>query len=332
MTGNKKMELVSPAGGWDQLVAAINAGANAVYLGFKKFGARAYAENFELSQLKKAVRISHENGVKIYLTLNTLIKDGELKEAVLFLEEYLSFCQDGIIIQDLGLYKIIRDVFPGTRVHASTQLNVHNLESLKFLKGAGFARAVLAREMTLEEIRHIRSREPGIELEVFVHGSQCYSYSGNCYFSSFTGSRSGNRGRCTQPCRMKYSFDWIDESTHKNGRILDNCYILSKKDLAALEFIPELAAAGIDALKIEGRMKTAQYVGIVTKVYRKYLDLYYKDTLDFKVDPSDTYKIAQIFSRELGTGYFFNSYPEDIVSLKKSGSVGNFLGRITKIE
>ena len=197
----EKMELVSPAGDHDQLVAAINAGADAVYLGFKKFNARAYAENFEINQLKKAVNIAHMNGVRVYLALNILIKDSEIAETIYFLNEYLDFCRDGIIIQDLGLYRIISELYPGIRLHASTQMNIHDLESVRLLKEIGFKRVVLAREMTLQEIINI-TKNCDIEIETFIHGSQCYSYSGNCYFSSFTGSRSGNRGRCTQPCSV----------------------------------------------------------------------------------------------------------------------------------
>ena len=275
----KKIELVSPAGSYEQLVAAINAGADAVYLGFKKFSARAYADNFEFRQLKKAVKTAHENRVRVFLALNILIKDSEIEEVIHFLNEYLGFCQDGIIIQDLGLFKIISDLYPGARVHASTQMNIHNLESVSFLKDIGFKRVVLAREMSLPEIVNITSN-CDIEIETFAHGSQCYSYSGNCYFSSFTGSRSGNRGRCTQPCRMKYDLAVTEQGPsgkRKPGEkhLIKNSYLLSKSDLYTLEIIPELVSAGITALKIEGRMKTPEYVGIVTKIYRKYLDLYY---------------------------------------------------------
>ncbi len=334
----KKLELVSPAGNHDQLIAAINAGADAVYLGYKKFSARAYADNFEISQLKKAVKISNENGVKVYLALNTLVKDFELKEVLYFLNDYLGFCQDGIILQDLGLFKIIRDIFPGIRLHASTQINIHNLESALLLGELGFKRIILAREMTLEEISYI-TKNCDIEIEVFTHGSQCYSYSGSCYFSSFTGTRSGNRGRCTQPCRMKYSLSVLKkESATKAGYkcrenfLKRNSYLISKADLCALQIIPELCVAGVDALKIEGRMKTPEYVGIVTKIYRKYIDLYYKKPRDYRVDEGDIYRIKQIFSRELGTGYYLDKFPEKIVSFKKSGSIGNFLGRVVSVD
>jgi putative protease len=328
-----KIELVSPAGGWDQLKAALNGGADAVYLGYKKFGARAYAENFDLNQLKKAVLFAHKNNVKIYLTLNTLLKDSEFEEVLKFLNEYSGICRDGIIIQDFGLYKVIKDLYPFLRIHASTQLNVHNFYTAELLQGLNFSRVVLAREMTLEEIKSITDKKI-LEIEVFAHGSQCYSYSGSCYLSSFTGERSGNRGRCTQPCRMRYKLIYETKDNNKQIEkpikliICNDGYLLSKSDLCTLEILPDLIKAGIYALKLEGRMKSADYVGIVTKIYRKYIDLYYRDPDKYAVSDEDMYKITQIFSRELGSGYFKEKYPESIISLKKSGSIGNFLGRI----
>ena len=326
----KKLELTSPAGGWDQLIAAVNAGADSVYLGYERFGARAYADNFDLKQLGKAVSFAHSRNVKVYLTLNTLIKDDEIEDIILFLEEYTSLCNDGIIIQDFGLYKIMADLFKNTPIHASTQVNSHNPHSVKFLKKLKFKRAVLAREMTLEEIIELKKMNL-IEIEVFGHGSQCYSYSGNCYYSSFIGGRSGNRGRCAQPCRMKYRL--LEKNDKRSVFITEkDSFLISKNDLWTINMVPQLVKAGIDSLKIEGRMKSPEYVGIVTKIYRKYIDRYYEDKSDYRVDPEDLYKLNQIFSRNLGTGYFEDKYPGDIVSLKKSGSVGNFMGRVYKID
>jgi len=325
-----KIELTAPAGGWSQLIAAINAGADSVYLGYKKFGARAYAENFDMGQIKKAVNLAHNNNIKVYLTLNTLVKNNEIKEVINFLSVYTRICSDGIIIQDYGIYKLIRDLFKSIPVHASTQLNIHNIYSLKLLNRLGFKRTVLAREMTLSEINNLTEKKL-MEIEVFGHGSQCYSYSGSCYLSSFIGGRSGNRGKCTQPCRMKYKLLKKDEDKYIYV-IADGSYLLSKSDLCILDLIPEIVRTGIDALKIEGRMKSPEYVGIVTKIYRKYIDLYYSDPLNYKVDESDIYKLTQIFSRELGPGYFKEMYPPDIISPNKSGSIGNFLGRVYGID
>jgi len=339
-TGNdlKKIELVSPAGGRLQLTAAINAGADAVYIGYEKFGARAYAENFDFAALKEAVNDAHRSGVKIYLTLNTLIKDCELPEVAAFLEEYTGICNDGIIVQDLGVYNLITALFPGTRVHASTQMNVHNSRTASFLENAGFARAVLAREMTLGEISETAGKTPGLELEIFAHGSQCYSYSGHCYFSSFTGTRSGNRGRCSQPCRMKYSFGIVQKKIKpgaKTGESKESwsseAFYLSKSDLMTLDMIPMISDSGVCALKIEGRMKSAEYTAIVTSVYRKYIDRYYSEPDNYSVDDYDRYKITQIFSREPDTGYLKECFPEKIISPKKAGNVGNFIGRVESI-
>lgn len=326
----KKLELVSPAGGWDHLKAALLGGADAVYLGYKKFGARAYAENFDINMLKKAAVLAHNMHSKVYLTLNTLIKNSEIREVADFLNQYWQICQDGIIIQDLGLYKLIKDLFPQLRLHASTQLNIHNLESIKFMEEMDINRVVLAREMTMEEIKSI-TQNSNTEIEIFGHGSQCYSYSGQCYFSSFVGGRSGNRGRCPQPCRMKYRLLYREEDKfHYEDKKFR--YYLSKKDLNTIKILPDIIKSGADALKIEGRMKSPEYVGIVTKIYRKYIDKYYKDPNNYKVEDKDLYKLEQIFLRDSGTGYFKKEYPKDIISPKTSGSIGNFAGRIYRID
>ncbi len=319
----KKIELVSPAGNFNQFKSAVNAGADAVYLSYLRYGARAYADNFDLKDLETVTSYASKNNVKCYLTLNTLIKDTEFDEIYDFIYRYFSFCQDGIIIQDFGIYKLIKDHFSHIPIHASTQLNIHNLSSIKVLKEMHFKRAVLAREMTLNEIMNI-SKEKILEIEVFGHGSQCYSYSGNCYFSSFVGSRSGNRGRCSQPCRMHY----ISGSDNRQEKL----FYLSKNDICSIEIIPQIIKAGVDALKIEGRMKSPQYTGIVTSIYRKYIDRYYKNPSAYLIDSKDVYKLKQVFSRNMCYGYFKDRFPEDMINIKKSGSVGNFLGKILKID
>ncbi len=327
----KKIELAAPAGGWEQFIAALNSGADSIYLGYKQFGARAYADNFDLNQLINAAAIAHKRSVKIYLTLNTILKDDEIPGMIHFLNKYLSICRDGIIIQDFGLYKIVSDLYRGiVPVHASTQMNIHNHRSLRLLKKVGFKRVVLAREMTLDEIKKAKENID-IDIEVFGHGSQCYCYSGNCYFSSFVGGRSGNRGRCSQPCRMKFmlaskegdSFNYLTDSPS---------YLLSKNDLCTLNILPEIIRSGVTALKIEGRMKSPEYVAIVIKIYRKYIDQYYNDPENYQVKEDDMYKLTQIFSRKLGGGYFNECFPQDIITAAKSGSIGNLMGRIFKIE
>jgi collagenase-like PrtC family protease len=327
----KNIELVAPAGGWEQFIAALNSGADSVYLGYKQFGARAYADNFNFKQLIKAAAIAHKRSAKIYLTMNTILKDDEIPEILHFLNKYLSICSDGIIIQDFGLYKIISDLYSEiVPVHASTQMNVHNQKSLDLLKDLGFKRVVLAREMTLDEIRKIKENVD-MDLEVFGHGSQCFSYSGNCYFSSFVGGRSGNRGRCTQPCRMKFMLAFNDGGGFKY--LTDSpAYLLSKNDLYTLNILPEIIRSGVKALKIEGRMKSPEYVAIVIKIYRKYIDQYYNDPKNYRVSEDDIYKLTQIFSRKLSYGYYKECFPQDIISAAKSGSIGNLMGRISKIE
>jgi len=322
---SNRLELVAPAGGWDQLIAAVNAGADSVYLGYKRFGARAYADNFDISGLSRAVSYLHQNNKKAYLTINTLIKDKEFEDILSFLDKYLDICQDGLIIADIGLVKAIKDIFGPVRLHASTQMNIHNLKSAMFLKDLGFSRVVTARELSIKDIREII--KSGLEVEVFGHGSQCFSFSGQCLFSSYVGGRSGNRGRCPQPCRMRYSL------VANDGRYItrSQVHILSKDDLYTLDILPEIIKSGVYALKIEGRMKSADYVGIVVKTYRKYIDLYYDkgpDIEHYEIDPIDKYKLKQIFSRDFSGGYFDDDFCEDVISGKKGSSVGNFIGRI----
>ena len=356
----KKIELVAPAGNWNQLKAAIKAGANAVYLAYKKYGARAYVENFDIDNLKKATYFAHLNNIKVYLAVNTLIKEKELNEFLDFIYKIVTEINiDSLIVQDFAVVKIIKEIYPKIALHASTQLNIHNSTSLQFLKDFNFKRAILAREMTLSELKKITLKNI-MDIEIFCHGSQCYSYSGQCYFSSFTGQRSGNRGTCPQPCRMKYELikekskeeiinvinnnNYVNVNNYQNKNnnfnklknkkfeITNELYFLSKSDLITIFYLPEIINLGIKALKIEGRMKTPEYVGIVTKIYRKYIDLYYENPKNFFIDDNDIYKLKQIFSREISEGYLNNKFPENIISIKKSGNVGTYFGRIIKID
>src|SRR5680860_1165043 len=294
-----RLELVSPAGSSDQLKAAINAGADAVYLAYEKYGARASAENFNLNSLENAVKFAHSKSIKVYLALNTLIKEKELNELLDFVFHIFKKINfNGVIVQDFAVKNIIREIFPEIPIHASTQLNIHNTYSLEFLKKSGFKRVVLAREMTLDEISAISSKKI-LDIEIFGHGSQCYSYSGQCYFSSFVGERSGNRGRCPQPCRMKYNLVPSQNTDSEPGskpqkyisssKSNEDYYFLSKSDLITIFYLPEIINAGVNALKLEGRIKTPEYVAIVTKVYRKYIDLCYSGITEYKVDKEDIY-------------------------------------------
>ncbi|MGB9808844.1 MAG: peptidase U32 family protein, partial [Caldanaerobacter sp.] len=225
----KRVELLAPAGDYNALLNAVNAGCDAVYLGGKNFGARAYAPNFDYEDLEKALEFCHLRDVKVYVTVNTLILNEEMDKLVEYIDFLYSIGVDAVIVQDLGVLKFLRENYPDFKVHASTQMTVHNLEGVRELAERGVSRVILSRELTLEEIRHIASNSP-IDVEVFVHGAMCVSYSGQCFMSSLIGGRSGNRGRCAQPCRLKYSL------VSKHGNILkENLHLLSMVDLCTIE-------------------------------------------------------------------------------------------------
>lgn len=266
MRNKIKTELLSPAGSWDALVAAVQSGADAVYLGGTDFSARAGAENFSREQLIEAVRYCHIRGVKVFVTLNTLLKQSEVQPALdfaVFLHEQASV--DGLIIQDVGLAGLLLRAVPGLRLHASTQMSVHSIAGAEKLRRLGFKRVVLARELSFKQIVEIK-RAVDIELEIFVHGAICQCYSGQCLMSSILGGRSGNRGRCAQPCRLPY------ELKDPAGKLVKKGYLLSPKDMCLIDHLQEIKQAGIDSLKIEGRLKRPEYVAAVTDIYRNYLD------------------------------------------------------------
>lgn len=268
MKDRKKTELLAPAGSLETLKAVCAAGADAVYLGGGHFGARAYAKNFTEEELLYAIDYVHLHGKKLHLTVNTLLKNRELEEQLYdYLLPYYERGLDAVIVQDAGVFAFIKKYFPGMELHASTQMTIAGTDGARFWKEAGADRIVLARELSVREIQKIHEAVD-IELECFVHGALCYCYSGQCLFSSMLGGRSGNRGRCAQPCRLPYKV--MDE-----GRMLTKgeLYPLSPKDLCAIDLLPELLLAGAGSLKIEGRMKQTQYAAGVTKIYRKYLDL-----------------------------------------------------------
>ena len=271
-------ELLSPVGDFECLKAAVQNGADAVYFGASSFNARASAKNFDEIELKNVINYAKLRNVKTNLTLNTLIKNNEFSEAVKIASYAYKCGIDAIIVQDLGLAKFLIDNFPDLPIHASTQMTVHNIDGVKLLEELGFSRVVLARELSLNEIENI-CKNSNIEIETFIHGALCISYSGRCLLSSMIGGRSGNRGKCAQPCRLPYEL--INTTTS-----LDKGYLLSTRDLCTLDFLPDLVNAGVKCFKIEGRMKTPEYVATVTKIYRKYLDMILnKDT--YVVDPND---------------------------------------------
>ena len=307
----KKCELLAPAGSYDVFQACIAAGADAVYMGLPKFSARAYAQNAEEHSYIDAIHYAHLHGKKLYCTINTLLKEnelyGELYDTVKPLYEA---GLDGVIVQDIGEMRFLHDHFPDLPLHASTQATVVGPDAVPFLRSLGIRRVVPARELDLSEIRALA--DTGVELECFIHGALCYSYSGQCLFSSLAGGRSGNRGRCAQPCRMKYTVE--DE----NGNVLtkpDEGYVLSLKDLNTLKLLPKLLSAGIYSLKIEGRMKKAEYAAGVTSIYRKYLDM---DEQNFKVDPEDERRLFDLFNRQGFTdGFYTKQNSRNMLTLKE---------------
>ncbi|MCL2766441.1 MAG: U32 family peptidase, partial [Peptococcaceae bacterium] len=320
-------ELLAPAGDWESMVAAVANGADAVYLGGKLFSARASAGNFDRQDIKRAVEYAHIRGAKVYVTVNTLIADDELSGAIKFLHYLQQVAVDAVIVQDLGLIRLSRQVLPELPLYASTQMTVNNSEAALLLRDYGLQRMVLAREMSLEEIKEV-IRLSGVETEVFVHGALCFCYSGQCLLSSLIGGRSGNRGRCAQPCRLPYTL------VNEDGRMLADPksigkHLLSPRDLNLSNYISDLCQAGITSLKIEGRMKRPEYVATVVRVYRALLDrVAADDGGGYQVLEEESRDLTQIFNRDFTPGYIFQNPGRDLMSYKRPNNRGLFLGRI----
>lgn len=329
-------EVLAPAGSYESLVAAINAGADAVYLGGEKFGARAYADNFPTEVLFQAIDFAHLHKKKIYLTVNTLLKEDELREQLYpYLLPLYEAGLDAVIVQDLGVLSFIREVFPDLPVHASTQMAVTGPKGAKLLEEMGVARIVPARELSLKELQAIRIRTK-LEIETFVHGALCYCYSGQCLFSSMIGGRSGNRGRCAQPCRMPYEVSGADRVSGKSKRMngKQDSYALSPKDICTLSILPDIIEAGVDSLKIEGRMKKPEYTAIVTAMYRKYVDLYRKEgRKGYHVEEEDIRKLADIYNRGgFSEGYYKKRNGKELLSLDRPNHTGVAVGRVAAVK
>ena len=304
---NRQVEILAPAGSYESLMAAVSAGADAVYIGGMKFGARAYANNLDEEKMLEAIDYVHLHGRKIYMTVNTLLKDDEINELYDYLLPYYKQGLDAVIVQDVGVFDFVKTNFPDLPIHISTQMTVTNESSALFFKDRGAERVVPARELNLREIREMKDAT-GLEIECFVHGALCYCYSGQCLLSSMIGGRSGNRGQCAQPCRLPYGV---------NGKKPQD--ILSLKDLCTIEMIPELIEAGIDSFKIEGRMKQPEYVYTVVSMYRKYVDLYLaKGRKGFQVSREDIKALQGIFRRRgYCEGYYKQHNGKDMISLKR---------------
>lgn len=323
-----KPELLAPVGDWDCLLAAVQNGADSVYFGATLFNARTSAKNFDLDTLKKAIEYCKIRNVNTFLTLNILIKNNEFKDAISLAKSAYEFGIDGIIVQDLGLATFLIKNFPDLPIHASTQMTVHNLEGVKELSNLGFKRVVLAREVSIDEIKYI-CKNSDIEIEAFIHGALCISYSGQCLFSSTIGGRSGNRGECAGPCRLPYKL-LCDNNSNKKETVMDNGYLLSPKDLCALEYLPELINAGVKCFKIEGRLKSPEYVATVTRIYRKYIDKVFNNE-EYIVEENDTKDLLQIFNRGgFSTGHLNNKPNKDLIFKERPNNIGLFLGNISK--
>lgn len=324
--GKKKIELLAPAGSLAALKAAVENGADAVYIGGPMFSARQKAENFTREQMLAGVQYAHERGCKIHVALNTLVSNEEIGQVIEYAYLLAEAKVDAVIVQDLGVAHLLRETLPQLPLHASTQMAVHNTPGVQFLEEQGFERVVLARETSLEAIRQIKA-ETDVELEVFVHGALCVAYSGQCLLSSIIGGRSGNRGLCAQPCRMQYQL--VDEEgreyQNKTGQ-----YLLSTRDLNMIHHLPDLIRAGVTSLKIEGRMKRPEYVATVVRQYRQAIDAYYAGT-QFDKKTVDK-NLLQIFNRDFTTGYFYGNQGADLMSHVRPDNRGVLIANVMKTE
>ncbi len=315
-----KIELLAPAGNMDSLIAAINNGADAIYLGGNKFSARAYASNFDNETMMRAADYAHSYNVKLYVTMNTLLKESELKEALKYVGYLYEIGVDALIIQDVGLLSLVKDIYPSFELHASTQLTVHNGEGALYFKEKGMQRIVLSRELSLDEIKYI-SKDLEIETEIFVHGALCICYSGQCLMSSMLGGRSGNRGTCAQPCRMQYTLKG-ETLGEKKG------YLLSPKDTCLIDDIDSIIKSETTSLKVEGRMKKPEYVAGVTRNYRKSIDKVLLKNIKFDFNKGRN-ELLQLFNREgFSKAYLYKNTGKDMMSYNYPKNTGVLIGQV----
>lgn len=315
----KKTELLAPVGSKESLIAAIEAGCDAVYLGGTFFGARKFASNFNETEMKEAVLYAHQYGVKVYVTANTLIYENEIEGFLKYMEFLQKINVDAVIMQDIGMMDKVRKTYPNLSIHASTQMHIHNLEGAKLLEKLGLERTVLARETDIETIKKIRENT-NIQLEIFVHGALCMCYSGQCLMSSLIGGRSGNRGTCTQCCRLPYDF------YSGNHKVNKDSYLLSTKDLNTLSHLNELLDLNIDSLKIEGRMKSPEYVYQVVHIYRMAIDAYYEKK---KIDlTEEVRKLQIIFNRKFTKGFLFHEENNQFINPYRPNHMGVEIGKV----
>ncbi len=321
-----KLEVLAPAGDEERLTAALNYGADAVYLGRKQFGMRSSPMNFDFEQLVNAVNSAHKKGVKVYLTCNTLPRNNELPFFEKFVREAVEANVDALIVADIGLLMMIKRFAPDMEIHISTQTGIVNYATARELYDLGAKRIVLARELTLDEIAEIRAKTaPDLDIECFVHGAMCVSFSGRCLLSQYLVNRDANRGECAQPCRWGYHL--MEEK--RPGEFFPifedekGTYILNAKDMCMIEYIDKLAEAGVTSLKIEGRAKSAYYVTVVTNAYRMAVDEYYKNPYDFKLPDWIRDEVYKVSHRKYCNGFFFGT-PEESQYYENSGYIRNY--------
>ncbi len=317
-----KKELLSPAGNMETLYQAIHNGADAVYIGGKNFGARKFAPNFSDTELIEAIKYAHLYGVKIYVTTNTLIFEDEIEPFLGYIKFLYLNDVDAVIMQDMGMIVTVKKMFPNLEIHASTQAHNHNNENLNLLKRIGVKRAILAREMSLSEINSLTC---DIDKEIFIHGALCVCYSGCCLFSSLNGGRSGNRGECVGSCRLPYQLIKNTDIINTNGD-----YLLSTKELNTLNHFKDILDSNVTSLKIEGRMKSPEYVGFITKLYRHLIDEYYNNE-PLTITDDDIYKLKKLFNRDFTSGYLFNNYGTTLMNIKTPNHLGVKIGETIKV-
>ena len=313
------VELLSPVGNKEMLYQAIHNGADAVYLSGEFYGARKFAKNFTREELKEAVEYSHLYGVLVYVTVNTIIYEEEVDECFRYIEYLYKIGVDALIMQDIGLINLVHSRIPDFTIHASTQMHNYSRESIKYLKELGASRIVFAREVSIEDLKDIDD----IETEVFIHGALCISYSGCCLFSSLVGGRSGNRGECAGSCRLQYSLLKGDKQVSKD-------YILSTKELCSIDNLDNILDAKVTSLKIEGRMKSPEYVGFVTKLYRNIIDAYYNNE-KYIITDEDRKKLSLLYNREFTKGFINNEDKDNIVNTKSPKHMGILLGKVVEV-
>jgi len=325
-----KIELLAPAGGYEQFIAAVESGADAVYLGGASFNARHSAANFSDEDIKNVVEYAHVRDVKVHLTLNTLIHDDEFADVLEFAKKMYSYGVDAFIIQDLGIASQLKKLVPEAAIHFSTQGTIYQTSGVEFGKSLGFERVVLSRELSLNEIEEV-CKNTDTEIEVFVHGALCICYSGQCRLSSLVGERSGNRGKCAQPCRLPYTLCEGDKEITKD-------YIMSPKDMCGIHDLIRLIKMGVRSLKVEGRLKSPEYVACVTNIYRKYIDLAYEliergEEEQYRVEDSDIEKLKQVFNRGgFSRGYYGGKLGKDLICRTRPKHWGTYLGKVVSYQ